>query len=72
MAGLKKVQKALAGKLGTRDFEITREKAPQEDQYMMDAVREDKATAWLKELDFGTVMDPAGGAKLSSAMSSFE
>lgn len=65
MAGVKKVQKTLAGRLGVREFEITREKAPLEDQYMMDAVREDKATAWLKELDFGTVMDPAGGAKFS-------
>ena len=63
-AAVKKVQKALAGRLGGREMERLRERIPLEDQFRMDGVREQKATAWLKELDFGTAMDPAGGARL--------
>jgi hypothetical protein len=38
---------------------------------MMDAMQERKAGVWLKELDFGSVFDPTGGARLAFRTRSF-
>jgi hypothetical protein len=65
MARIEKVQKHLARQIFRAQAPELRGLLGQEDRFKMDAMQAKKAGVWRKDLDFGTIFDPSGGARLA-------
>ena len=67
-----KVQKRLAEKVWQRERISLRLELEPLDLLMMDALQEKKTSCWIKDLDFGSVLEPKQGSKMALADEEFQ
>ncbi len=67
-----KVQKRLAEKVWQKERISLRSELEPLDLLMMDALQEKKTSCWIKDLDFGSVLEPKQGSKMALADEEFQ